>query len=697
MELVHLSSLFKPYILKNVENLTALHFKPDAIVQFHFFGQKDDDEGIKRIVEGVLRKGQIGRYGVDRNYVQFQQEPSLSILNVEASQKMPVVEGAEISLRCIILGSNNIKVRWFKDRYPINIDQENRTWTTIIPQASKHHYTAILKISKVHHLDSGTFTCKATNWGIVREQKLEIEVISSPEISIFPLSLTIKEGDKAVITCLSKDISSRKVGYSWLKDGRILNPSKQPEHIEDIFPTGSRLIVHTVKKSAIYSCILTNFAGMTRADSSVMVLDKTRNIPTCLPEEYQDFEWNLTLANSDHIKYCGGGYKGIVRRHCSLRAKAAASWEEPDFSNCLSEEFLKIDKEFEKLKLGYLENNVSTIIATLRNFLETRIKMMHYREGAPIVDLLQKIDSYQQHYFVNHKQVMDTAEALLDIASFLLINSYIIHKQSYVIQLHQLILNHGFLRGSFSTPGTFQVFDRPAFVLQTGRVTKDGQHNLKFPDFPENLKDSSITTFERDKMQADNQRISSKHPWLTDELEVSYNTFLMSDFDHLNDSIVTTVVFYKNLSVFLPPRFLIRKGDHDIETQLCSSMMAVILKSRQQMTGFQLNDVKVKLSLKSKISIKIGVQNVSCAVVSFAEGKFKFHLDGCQQTQEGSYIVCICNQTGLFAALATVVNSARHTHGRFDVIVGIGCALCICLVLVTVLILLVFWRRIKGP
>ncbi|XP_022237244.1 adhesion G protein-coupled receptor B2-like [Limulus polyphemus] len=323
--------------------------------------------------------------------------------------------------------------------------------------------------------------------------------------------------------------------------------------------------------------------------------------------------------------------------------------------------------------------------------------MMHYREGAPIVDLLKKIDSYQQHYFVNHKQVMDTNEDLLDVASFLLSNSHVIHKQSYVIQLHQLILSHGFLRGAFSTPGTFQIFDRPAFVLQTGRVTKDGQHNLKFPGFPENLKDSSITTLEREKMKADSQSIFSKHPWLTDELEVSYNSFLMSDFDHLNDSIVTTVVVYKNLSIFLPPRFLIRKGDHDIETQLCSSMMAVVLKSRHQMIGFEPNDLKVQLTLKRKISIKIGVQNVSCAVVSFAEGKFKFHLDGCQQTLKGSYIVCVCNQTGFFAALATIVNSAPHTHERFDVIVGIGCALCICLVLVTVLILLVFWRRIKGP
>ncbi|XP_022254810.1 uncharacterized protein LOC111088575 [Limulus polyphemus] len=507
---------------------------------------------------------------------------------------------------------------------------------------------------------------------MVQDKKLDVVVISSPGSILVPLAQTLREGEKAVITCLSKDASSRKVGFNWLKDGRILNPSKQPELIEDIFPTGSRVVIHSVNKSAIYSCILTTTAGMTRTDSNLMVLDKTRDIPTCLPEEYQSFGWNLTVANSDNIKYCGRGYTGEVRRHCSLKEKSVASWEEPDFSSCLSEEFLQIQEQFEKLTLGYLENNISSIAVSLKNYLETKIKTMHYREGASVLDLLNKLHSFYQHKLLTQKEVMDTTETLLDIASLLLMNSHVIHKQSYMIQIHQLILNHGLSRGAQGAPGIFQMYDREAFVLQTVKVMEEGWHILKFPSFPEILKGSSTTT-KQDNMQTNSQTVSGKHPWLTDELEVSYNTFLMSDAEHLNESIVTTVVFYKNLSVFLPPRFLIRKGDRDIESQLCSSIMAVGIKSGHQLIGLESNDVKVQAALKKKASVNVGASNLFCGLAFFTDG-------------------CIPIPASPGHGM-----EVPHIHEGFDIIVGVGCALCICLVLITVLILLICWRKIRGP
>ncbi|XP_076333592.1 uncharacterized protein LOC143237832 isoform X2 [Tachypleus tridentatus] len=687
-----IASVFRPSLLRKVENLTVLSFKPGAVVQFHFFGDREDSAKIRRMIEGALRKGQIGRYRVDRNYIQFEQEPPLNILRLEASQGMPIIEGVEMFLKCIFFSSSVNSVKWRKDGFPINIDLDKRIWTKVLPKNSKDQYTAVLGISKVHILDSGIFTCEVTDWGMVQDKKLNIAVVSAPQSLLVPLVQTLREGEKAVITCLTKDASLRNVGFNWLKDGRILNPSKQPELIEDIFPTGSRVVIHSVKKSATYSCILTTAAGMTRRDSNLMVLDKTRDIPKCLPEEYQSFGWNLTVANSYNIKYCGKGYIGEVRRHCSLKEKGVAIWEEPDFSSCLSEEFLQIREQFEKLTLGYLENNISSIAISLKKYLETKIKTMHYREGASVLDLLNKVHSFHQQ-ISSQKEVTDTTEVLLDIASLLLTNSYVIHKQSYMLQIHQLLLNHGLSRGAQSAPGIFHMYDREAFVLQTVRMMEEGQHILKFPSFPEILKGSK-----QDNMQKNSQTVSGKHPWLTDELEVSYNTYLMSDAEHLNESIVTTVVFYKNLSVFLPPRFLIRRGDHDIESELCSSIMAVGIKSGQHLIGLEPNDVKVQSVLKKKVAaVNVGAHNLFCGLAFFTDGKLKFHLEGCQPTEEENYTVCVCDRVGMFAVLKSSFIPVPHIHEGFDVIVGVGCALCICLVLITMLILLVCWRKIRGP
>lgn len=61
-------------------------------------------------------------------------------------------------------------------------------------------------------------------------------------------------------------------GYNWLKNGRILNPSAEPELVEDLFPAGSRIVIQSARASATYTCIITSTAGATRKDSTVTVL-----------------------------------------------------------------------------------------------------------------------------------------------------------------------------------------------------------------------------------------------------------------------------------------------------------------------------------------------------------------------------------------------------------------------------------------
>ncbi|GIY49696.1 uncharacterized protein CEXT_567871 [Caerostris extrusa] len=49
--------------------------KPGAVVQFHFFGEKEDSHQAKSIMEEALKSRSIGKYAVDRNYISFEWEP----------------------------------------------------------------------------------------------------------------------------------------------------------------------------------------------------------------------------------------------------------------------------------------------------------------------------------------------------------------------------------------------------------------------------------------------------------------------------------------------------------------------------------------------------------------------------------------------------------------------------------------------
>ncbi|GFT58715.1 putative g protein-coupled receptor [Nephila pilipes] len=130
--------------------------EPGAVVQFHFFGEKEDSHQAKSIMEEALKSRSIGKYTVDRNYISFEWEPALSIQSIDASEKMPVVEDSELSLACITQGSSAMQVRWFKDGAAINVQTSYRSmWTTLVPKNSKDQYTAILGFEKAHVLDSG--------------------------------------------------------------------------------------------------------------------------------------------------------------------------------------------------------------------------------------------------------------------------------------------------------------------------------------------------------------------------------------------------------------------------------------------------------------------------------------------------------------------------------------------------------------
>lgn len=126
----------------------------------------------------------------------------------------------------------------------------------------------------MNHIVSGTFTCQVTDWGFIRNSSIYVHVLSAPQPQVSPMTATIPMGSSLVVTCLSREDIYGNFGYTWLKNGRVLNPSAEKEMAEDLFPAGSRILLSEAVASAMYSCIITSQAGSTRKDSIITVIDK---------------------------------------------------------------------------------------------------------------------------------------------------------------------------------------------------------------------------------------------------------------------------------------------------------------------------------------------------------------------------------------------------------------------------------------
>lgn len=204
---------------------------------------------------------------------------ALNIISVETNVLMPVTEKSELNITCSILGSNSLEVTWFKDGALINFSHsiERQLSERVIGRQTeeKGHYLAELYIERVDLLDSGHFTCQVRDWGFLlnRTIRVEVNVLAQPTIS--PLTQTVWEGERVVITCFSReDAALRKYGYNWLKNGEILNPIRENEHIEDLYPTGSRVLIYKASRSATYTCLATTPAGTAFKESRISVVPR---------------------------------------------------------------------------------------------------------------------------------------------------------------------------------------------------------------------------------------------------------------------------------------------------------------------------------------------------------------------------------------------------------------------------------------
>lgn len=108
-----------------------------------------------------------------------------------------------------------------------------------------------------------------SDWGAVQNKSVRVRLDAAPRPLVSPLALTLIEGEPLELSCLS--LGGGPLGFRWLRNGQLL-PPKGPEHTEDLYPAGSRLVLSAARASATYTCVATGPLGADRADALVTVL-----------------------------------------------------------------------------------------------------------------------------------------------------------------------------------------------------------------------------------------------------------------------------------------------------------------------------------------------------------------------------------------------------------------------------------------
>ncbi|XP_064487126.1 uncharacterized protein LOC135399242 [Ornithodoros turicata] len=671
--------------MESMETLAVLDFLPGAVVQFHFFAHKDESEIAKSIIEEALKTGKIGDYTVDRNFIRFEWEPAMNIESIESGQPHTRL-GDELVVACITLGSSALKVLWFKDGFPVDPTTPFRSlWTTLVPKNSRDQYTALLGIDRTTVYDSGVFTCQVSDWGAVQNKSMIVRIDSAPRPVVTPAALTLTEGQELVLSCRSLNDLNRSLGYSWLKNDRVLRgPFWDNERVEDLYPSGSRLLLATVRSSATYACVVTGPAGSARREARVTVLAKDRKIPICPQDESLGVHWQPTAANSYDLQLCPKPYvDGDVKRHCVLSTDRRAVWATPDFSGCTDGELSRIKTLFDSLRMGYLMTTVPLVLGDLQRYLLSR--KFQPGEGEPIVYLLQRILEYQKNpgLQLDPRDISKASKTFWDIASHLLVHKDLLQKQAFLTMLQKHVLEYSLLHASVTKPGTFEAVDRPGLVIEVGNLKKDPEQNGSTVRFPVALTARYVVSRES---------VRPAEAWGGNSVEVTLDSNAGT---LVNGTVNVVAVLYKTLPDLLPERFLTRNHDTDYVNQLYSSLVGVAACiGHSAFNGSVRTKVKLVHS-RPEEEVKTDL-NITCGLADTLQSKIQFVTEGCVTSNGLNSTTCDCTRLGTYALL---LPSRAHQaelvmEQQTDTIAGIGCGVCLCFLLLTLISLLLCWRPI---
>ncbi|XP_068104559.1 hemicentin-2 [Hyperolius riggenbachi] len=179
----------------------------------------------------------------------------------DSSTPVPVVAalGAEITLPCEVQGVPPPTVSWRKDSYPLPII------------SARHHLlpSGSLRLSELRVMDSGYYTCLASNLAGNTSLTYRLEVQVPPRVHPGPKVLKTLIGRSVVLPCVSHGDPTPSL--AWYKDGVALRVGDK-DSLQG--PDGSISIMEVqLSDSGNYRCVASSSAGKDSLEFRLEVLE----------------------------------------------------------------------------------------------------------------------------------------------------------------------------------------------------------------------------------------------------------------------------------------------------------------------------------------------------------------------------------------------------------------------------------------
>ncbi|XP_068086168.1 uncharacterized protein [Anabrus simplex] len=657
-----ISKYLRSYNISKMDELQVLNVTPGGEVTFNFLGGKRDGSRVRDALNRLVERGRLGNVTLVPTNLAVRQEPTLLLQSVRVNQDRPIRENDEFILSCVAQGSSYMTFRWYKDGVFVNESKSIRNmWTRLLPMDSQDQYTALLGIERATRLDEGLYTCQVVDWGMQQCKALRVEIMVRPEVRVSPMSITLEKGNNVNIKCMSpNDQRHEKFGFNWTKNKALFRMIPGKEVWEDLHPSGSILKIYNAQKSSVYTCLVQGSLESQSISTRVEVVNSSV-IPLCPRDHTLGVAWPRTAPAQYAIENCPNHYAGHARRLCSLKDTNVAKWHIPDFSFCVPSAVTTIHNKFRSLTLGYQgTTGTATLHAVLHHL--TTLNSLLPGEGEVILEMLRDVQSYLNKTSW-HDDILNCTQTFYHIMSLLLGTRHSVLNQERVIQLQELVKSQAVLWGNLlTTPGAAHA-QFSSLVVYVASLDSTLPHRF----------------------------VPS---WVSDKIDIHIETTNREKYG--NGSFSTAVIIYKNLSQFLPMRYVAKlKNGSELEYEINSRVVSIELGRDARWLYPPAGSFWVDLELDHFIKDYNSEEwNALCAVTSAATFEHSWNFEVCRtHTISLNMTRCRCSRAGTYAVLLTSrpQNIPISSPTNYHLVVLVGCACCLFQALLTLILLLPYW------
>ncbi|XP_058959688.2 uncharacterized protein [Pocillopora verrucosa] len=609
----------------------------------------------------VSQADNLGNFSLDRNRTKLQSQAGIQSVTIQASHLMVNVTGRFVINCTVIGGPPDLQITWSKGGNIIGLSHRTKVETN-------RGYSR-LTVRDAMASDEGVYVCQAGKGSQIGTANVSVQVV--PVLRISPRAVSEFVGGKASFSCTVVSgvrqgasvvvVEVTSEGLEFLND----RPSYTATNLE--IPDGGESYVRK------FVCVMRSQEGSVLAMSEMAELIIIKpDVPRCQEEWLKGVLWSATAAEQTDIKPCPPGARGKVSRFCAVNGK----WENANFVDCSSREFLRLGDEIEAVTEGFQTNFTAKQI--LSELLNVTLPSVNSTQKSPeifggdlviAVNVLVKVADYnaEQGNVSNEEDVKN----FVQVASNLLepVNRVTWQELENLGDSRSRILVKAVDDYGLGVAATFTGSSKYTVVQATNVLNRidrvQGDNPLRTEGLSVSYNQSSIhLPGEAFSSSPDSRAITSVLLTLNDVLPLDKETKDKKQAVTANTTVVSSTVYPRPPNVFKQP-------------------VKIVLENKRV-------NVPAEVDVKRK------------CVFWRPGGGGVWQTNGCRLVAEESNVsitTCECNHLTVFASLMDPHDAPiEQSHKKaLEIISIIGCSISLLAVIVTMVVTVFFWRAVKSP